>query len=81
MVDGTRCYNMNRQYDIVYDAIEHGMSANPNAIVAKLEDKFFPTKNKRGMYVRRLIQYLEKDKCKIITHHGRYYKTEMLNNE
>jgi len=43
------------------------MSANPAAIMEKLDDDFFPTKNKRAVYVRRLIQYLEKDKLKIIT--------------
>lgn len=69
---------MNRQYDIVYDAIEHGMSANPAAIIEKLDDDFFPTKNKRAVYVRRLIQYLEKDKLKIITQDGRYYKVELI---
>lgn len=68
---------MDRKYDIVLAAVEHGMSAQPNVIAEKLDDDFFNGIVKRGRNVQGMLVYLKRI-GKIQEIKGRYYKTELL---
>ena len=68
---------MDRKYDIVLAAVEHGMSAQSNVIAEKLDDDFFNGIVKRGRNVQGMLVYLKRI-GKIQEIKGRYYITELL---